>query len=381
MTKPVIVKRATKGTPLTYEELDANFENLDNATITLQAGTGGTDVVSDLNGKITLVAGTNVTLSGDNTAKTLTISSSGSGSGITDVVQDTSPQLGGNLDVNGKSIVSVSNGNISLVPDGSGNIQLTPATGHVTISATNFPTGAGTSGQTLVTDGAGQASWSSISPAVGFGVQNKLPKYDSSNYKLVGSNLETSVVGSTTILNVGSSTDNIKVGTTSSYVTYGNSGYQTLTGTTFNVNSSGALNLSADFSGDETTIQMTSGRIYLNSTLSTGGISTNRPVFSDVDAGVATIDRAGKYATYANNATVPFSDFSGMIIINRQDGGSGNVALWIVGSGGAVKLGDSIGNQSGTIAADGSINGYRWTNNTGGTITVSFCAIRTRAAG
>jgi len=41
-----------------------------------------------------------------------------------DVVDDTSPQLGGNLDVNGNSIVSVSNGNIALTPNGSGKVVL-----------------------------------------------------------------------------------------------------------------------------------------------------------------------------------------------------------------------------------------------------------------
>ena len=42
--------------------------------------------------------------------------------GLQNVVEDTSPQLGGNLDVNGNSIVSVSNGNITLAPDGTGVI-------------------------------------------------------------------------------------------------------------------------------------------------------------------------------------------------------------------------------------------------------------------
>ena len=46
------------------------------------------------------------------------------GSGISDVVQDTTPQLGGDLDVNGKAIVSVSNGNIALTPNGSGVVRL-----------------------------------------------------------------------------------------------------------------------------------------------------------------------------------------------------------------------------------------------------------------
>jgi len=44
--------------------------------------------------------------------------------GISNVVEDTSPQLGGNLDVNGYTIVSTSNGNINLVPDGTGEVQI-----------------------------------------------------------------------------------------------------------------------------------------------------------------------------------------------------------------------------------------------------------------
>ena len=40
--------------------------------------------------------------------------------GITSLAQDTTPQLGGDLDVNGQSIVSASNGNISITPNGSG---------------------------------------------------------------------------------------------------------------------------------------------------------------------------------------------------------------------------------------------------------------------
>jgi hypothetical protein len=46
------------------------------------------------------------------------------GSYLSDVVSDTSPQLGGNLDVNGNSIVSASNGNIAITPNGTGNVSL-----------------------------------------------------------------------------------------------------------------------------------------------------------------------------------------------------------------------------------------------------------------
>ena len=71
-----------------------------------------------------------------------------------DVVDDTTPQLGGNLDVNGNSIVSVSNGNISITPDG---------TGKVIIDGLSHPTADGTNGQALVTDGAGNLSFGDVS--------------------------------------------------------------------------------------------------------------------------------------------------------------------------------------------------------------------------
>lgn len=57
------------------------------------------------------------------------------GSGISNVVEDTTPQLGGNLDVNSRSIVSTSNGDIILDPNGTGTIALNAnitTTGNIT---------------------------------------------------------------------------------------------------------------------------------------------------------------------------------------------------------------------------------------------------------
>lgn len=87
MAKPTITTRASKGAALSYNELDTNFTNLQDATLTLTAGTGGTAVTADLNGVITLVAGTGVTLSGDNTAKTITINASGGSSLDVDLIE------------------------------------------------------------------------------------------------------------------------------------------------------------------------------------------------------------------------------------------------------------------------------------------------------
>jgi hypothetical protein len=80
MAKPTIVRRLVKGTHLTFTELDANFQNLQDATVSLRAGSAGVTVNSDLNGTITLVAGSNITLTGDNTAKTISIAATGGSS-------------------------------------------------------------------------------------------------------------------------------------------------------------------------------------------------------------------------------------------------------------------------------------------------------------
>ena len=46
------------------------------------------------------------------------------GGGISAVVEDTTPQLGGPLDVNGQAITSASNGDVTINPDGTGDISI-----------------------------------------------------------------------------------------------------------------------------------------------------------------------------------------------------------------------------------------------------------------
>ena len=47
---------------------------------------------------------------------------SAAGAGLSDLSDDTSPSLGGNLDMNGNDIVTLSNGNIDLLPHGTGKV-------------------------------------------------------------------------------------------------------------------------------------------------------------------------------------------------------------------------------------------------------------------
>ena len=46
------------------------------------------------------------------------------GAEINELSLDTTPQLGGNLDVNGNSIISTSNGNINITPNGTGAVVI-----------------------------------------------------------------------------------------------------------------------------------------------------------------------------------------------------------------------------------------------------------------
>lgn len=89
MVKPVIIRRDSKGSSLSFTEQDTNFTNLQNATVSLRADTGGTLVTADLNGTITLVAGDNVTMTGNNTAKTITINAPVAGDTAADVLIST----------------------------------------------------------------------------------------------------------------------------------------------------------------------------------------------------------------------------------------------------------------------------------------------------
>ena len=77
-----------------------------------------------------------------------------------DLVTDTTPQLGGALDVNGNAITSTSAGNIAITPD---------TTGSVVLDGQSWPQTDGTANQVLQTNGSGQLSWVTYSGATGYG--------------------------------------------------------------------------------------------------------------------------------------------------------------------------------------------------------------------
>lgn len=204
-------RASTKGASLTFAELDNNFIDLLNrATLTVEdgsntqvtlgndgsktaelkiVGAGGltTSVTSDSTGQAVLtltqaaaasatlnvVAGTGITVSQPDSAGEFTVTNSitaindlsdvtittpstgqilsygpsGWANGAVAIQYDTTPILGGNLDVNGNSIVSISNGNITITPNG---------TGKTKVSALNYNEGSvyslGTTSGTITPD-------------------------------------------------------------------------------------------------------------------------------------------------------------------------------------------------------------------------------------
>ena len=97
-----ITKRLAKGSALTHTELDGNFTDLDGRVTTLESA-------SDSDSQTLTLAGDNLTISGGNTVDLSTINSTG----ILNVVEDTTPQLGGNLDLNSNEITGSGGSSIS----------------------------------------------------------------------------------------------------------------------------------------------------------------------------------------------------------------------------------------------------------------------------
>ena len=154
-------------------------------TITF-ASTGGstltTEQVQDIVGAMfSSNTETNITATYQDSDGTIDLIVSG---GLSDVVSDTSPQLGGDLDINGRDIVSTSNGNIDLDPNGSGKVVFkgnsTKGSGQFVLNCEQnshgitikgpphsasasytltLPNTDGSNGQVLKTDGSGGLDW------------------------------------------------------------------------------------------------------------------------------------------------------------------------------------------------------------------------------
>lgn len=156
----------------------------DAVTVTITGGGGGAAItVSDEGSSLTTeVASFNFTGVGITASEPTTNNIEVNVPG--DISIDTTPQLGGNLDVNGNDIVSVSNGDIELAPDGTGSVTIkgnaTGGSGKIVLNCEQnshgvtiqgpahsaaatytltLPDNDGDADQFLQTDGSGALTW------------------------------------------------------------------------------------------------------------------------------------------------------------------------------------------------------------------------------
>ena len=131
-----------------------------------------------------------------------------------DISVDTTPQLGGDLDVNGNKIISASNGDIEILPHGTGQIKLDSLT---------FPSGAGTTNYCLATDGASTMYWKQVGSTITLSDGTTTDSYTVGNTLLftAGSGLTPSILDDT----VKYSIDNTIVATLTDSQTLSNKTY------------------------------------------------------------------------------------------------------------------------------------------------------------
>lgn len=129
-----IVTRSGKGSALTFVEADANFTNLNTdkieyTDITIApeatAANNGGLLWNNTNGELAYIPPTPAGIGAATTAQ-----GSLADSAMQDLIDDTSPQLGSNLDVLSRSIfTSTTNGDIDLGANGTGRVRITSGAG------------------------------------------------------------------------------------------------------------------------------------------------------------------------------------------------------------------------------------------------------------
>jgi len=341
-----IVTRSGKGSALSFTEMDANFTNLNTDKLedistdtTPQLGgdldVNGNSIVSASNGDIAITPnGTgNVVLDGlnwpqaDGTANYyLQTNGSGQlqwgagGTGLSDIVDDTTPQLGGNLDVNGNSIVSTSAGNIAITPD---------TTGLIVLDGLNWPPVDGSSGQVLYTNGAANLAWKTVTEATGSELENVVED----TTPQLGGDLDVqsnSITTSTTNGNL-----ILEANGTGSLVINAGTG----------INLKAASNIFTDTASTDIDITST-GYINLNN-LTSFGSGIEETVYTSTTT-------TGTYAPSATNGSIHYVAMTGSMTINAFTSAVAGqtISLFFDGTGGTytLTLGSSILTPGGSLA-------------------------------
>jgi hypothetical protein len=144
-----IVKRLVKGSELTHSELDGNFTDLDDRVSTLEGSGGASISLTSLSVGSPASASGSGNLSYDNTTGVFTYTppdlSSFATSALENVVEDTTPQLGGDLDTNGNKITFADSvnaefgdaGDLKIFHNGTHSIVRETGTGSLYLQSDN----------------------------------------------------------------------------------------------------------------------------------------------------------------------------------------------------------------------------------------------------
>jgi len=238
-------------------------------------------------------------------------------SAISNVVDDTTPQLGGNLDMNGADIVTTSNATIDLAPNGTGTVVVR---GNTNSGAIVFNCESNSHGQTVIAQPhSASVTNSMLLPAGASSTLVSLVSTDTLTNKTLTSPVINTGTFGTTILPV--SADGTALGSASkefsdlfladsSTIQFGNDQDTTLThtdGTGLTLNSTNKLcfnDASQFIQGTSATvlsigatdeIDLTATAVDLNGTLNVSGVATfqSTPVFPDGSLALADLDIDG----------------------------------------------------------------------------------------
>ena len=277
-----------------------------------------------------------------------------SGAGLSDLSDDTTPSLGGNLDMNGADIITLSNGNIDLLPHGTGKVIMdgNGTSGGVSVSdgLIDIRTGTGAVSKVKFYCESSNAHAQTIqaSPhALGSSSVSVLPTVSGT---LVGSG-DTDTVTNTMIANSTISISDDSSTTVSfplggGFTLLGGSGITTtLSGTEMTIATDGGVvtETSTDtltnktISGSNNTLSNIANSSLSNSTVNFGGVtlalgaSDTTPAFDLSDATA--------YPTSSLTGTITNDQLAGSIAASKLAGSIGN---------------DKLSNSSFTISTDDS---------------------------
>jgi hypothetical protein len=328
------------------------------------AGDSGTTTASSATDTLNIISGdTKITTAV--TTNTVTITTSA----IENIVDDTTPQLGGNLDVNGNSIVSTGGGDITLTPD---------TTGRVVLDGLNYPDTDGTNGQVLTTDGGGNLSFTTVSGSSQDLWQTINADTGSAS---AGSPTDTLTITGGTDISTSISGNTLTIDFTGTSGTTQNL-YETIdgdSGTTTASTTTSTLNI---ISGDtKITTAVTSDTVTITTSAIENVVDDTTPQLGgNLDVNGQSIITA----TGSNGNIVIAPDGSGQVILDglnwpSNDGtngqvlttdGSGNLSFTTVGTGGSG-ISAVVDDGSPQLGGDLDVNAFSIVSTAGGDITLT----------